>query len=631
MDLRIVCSRPWRFFPSALAGGLLLSVQGLAVGAPGAPTEPSRRGGNRYNVVQIVLDTTRADHMSLYGYERETTPHLDALAEGSVTWTHCRTNATFTYPSVATIVTSLLPQSHRTYAPTLGLHESYTTIFEVMKEYDYRTAFISGNSGLWSPDRNVDQGADYSVYRGRPDSRATRAFFEFVDDPAPGPFFAHIQYFGSHAAYTPSAAFDSMFVNDEFYGDLGDTPKILPRGCVGGLDRGTMVDSILALDYYVAQYDALVAESDHEISKVLNGLQKRGLLDSTLVIVTADHGELLVNDHGRYFCHTTFFEGNNRVPLIMKMPRDMTDPPAFFAGKTFDTHCSLLDLMPTILGALGMDIPAQCQGVNLLETLDPGLVVGGEIGSQMIQHGRYKLVLGGGGDSLSLYDFEADPREEHNIAWQDSSLTQNLLDALIIRSERAEKVWPETPKGPFFKETFENSAEAARHFFLGDRDPEWFGWDSIEEPGSKNMVLRGYSMETGADWLTGSCAIVEAARKSYSNRMHVQLRRGTAVIQFCYTSFRGIGYELVLRPDQIELATVFRDHRTVLGTAEVPLGLGAWNHISFGARKGSLSVALNGTTVMQAYERRWDDIHGTTEFKLEANSEVWIDNIALFK
>ncbi len=597
-------------------------------------------GAGRYNVLQIVVDTVRADHLGIYGYPRDTTPFLDTKAPEGIIWNQHSANATWTIPSTIAIMTSLVPQTHRVITPPLALKEEWTTLAELLKPEGYRTSLFSVNRILLTGDRHFDQGFDHTSMLHRPDATATDEFFAWLDSTGTSPFYSHIQYYGGHAPYTPSGEFDSLFVGDAYYGALGDAPQINIAGCKGGIDRATAVDSILSMDYYVAQYDGLIAEDDREIERLFEGLESRGLADSTLVLLTADHGELMAGEHDYYFCHVTFYEGNSHVPLVIWLPSAWQAAHGPLRGISLDGRSSHIDLLPTIAEMLGIDPPARAQGTSLFLEPRPPTMLGSHANQRMLKHKAYKMVHFGPDldpdARVALFDLVSDPGEEINIAGRDSAITAAFTGALLQHSAAALGQYLESLPGIYFSDDFsglDSSLGEEGNYFVGEPFANLFGWEPYLEPETTNTLMRGFLVDTTsvapAAWITGSCAVIEVPEHSYRNTMRVQLRQGTAELLWSFTSFTGTGYRLLLEENHLSLYTRLSHADTLLAEADADLPLESWRDLSAASTQGNLVVELGGTPILSAFEPKWELIYGSTEFRGGRGGEVWIDDLLM--
>ena len=308
--------------------------------------------GPDWNVLLISIDTLRADHLSGYGYARRTSPHIDALAESSWLFETAYVPVPRTGPSVAALLTGSFPEHVNRWTIPEGQH----TLAEVLSERGWSTMAAVDNANL-SRSAGYDQGFDVYIETWEErDSEVdrtkliTEAALEHLRRFASTDrrFFIWLHYVNPHSPYTPPPEYDARFMNDEqFDGDL-----TLPRSSsyIGGIRPNVYVEGEHRLAYYVAQYDGEVAYTDDQVGIIMDALQGQ-LLDDTLVILTADHGEGL-GEQNVYFKHGPHvLESHVRVPLVVRHPDGSARP------RRIHRPVSTIDVMPTILDLLGLPDP----------------------------------------------------------------------------------------------------------------------------------------------------------------------------------------------------------------------------------------------------------------------------------
>ena len=593
-------------------------------------------GQAHYNVLQIVWDTTRAANIGAYGYGRATTPYLDRWAEeAGVVFERCHAEGSWTSPSVATLFTGVIPQSHKMHTEATRLSDEWKTTAEILSENGYRTLLATGNGMLTSRDRNFGQGFDKVVFQPRPDSLVTDEFLAWVDSTGSEPFFGHLQYFAAHGPYAPSETFDSLFVGDEYYGALGDAPKINAAGCVGGLNPGIVVDSLLNLDYYVAQYDALIRETDVELERLMEGLESRGLLDSTLVILTSDHGEMLAGEHNLFFCHATFFEGNSHVPLAIWLPPAWQAEHGSLGGFRDHRNVGLVDLLPTTLDLLGLPVPWPVQGTSLFSSLHPNVYLGGEGDRRYVGFGDMKMIHYGmpvdSEELVTLYETIADPAERIDVAGEDTLRTARVSNTLKRVSGAAEGLWLEGPPGVYYAEDFEDLPAAQFKLYLERKPTEDLYW-TIRSTGApdSSQALYGYAAEAASQsFETGALVVVDDPQRSYSLTTDLKLEQGDVGLAIGYQPWTRVGYRVRLQPDRMALYTVWTGTEERLAAAEISLDPEQWYRIRMRARSGTVTVEIDGVERFRAFEPRWELIGGGTMFTVSPGTGVWVDNLEL--
>jgi len=369
------------------------------------------------NLVLISLDTTRRDHGSVYGYGRKTTPNLERLAEAGVRFSHAYAPAPTTGPSHATLFTSLYPITHRVVKNGRVLAPAHATLAERLLERGWATAGVVSSYvldarfgwdqgfELWDDDFELasattmvpsgDGGAE--VFDRKADATTRRALRWLEEErDASRPFFLFVHYMDPHEPWVAPSELLARF----------RTPD-LPLDGVSGM---------------VARYDAEIAFTDQQLGALFDALDRLGLARDTVVAVTADHGEGLM-DHGELHHGTQLYEEQLRVPLLVRFPRRLP------AGRVVEGPVSLLDLVPTLLALLGVEPAAgdPMQGRNLVpvmegrEALDPALPlflfrpdnteVPGE--QYAVRQGDWKLIRGPG-ELRELFHLGADPRERED-------------------------------------------------------------------------------------------------------------------------------------------------------------------------------------------------------------------------
>jgi arylsulfatase A-like enzyme len=437
-------------------GALLFAlIAGLACG----PNVGEQRALDpRPNIVLISMDTTRADHLSVYGYERPTSPRIDALAREGVRFEIAYAPSATTGPTHASLFTSLYPTTHGVRKNGRSLGSGFDTLAEILERAGFETAAVV-SSYVLSRRFGYAQGFDHfdddfskagvpsgvtvwegeeieGKFYGRADDTTRRAL-EWLDgrrEPAT-PFFLFVHYFDPH------------------------DPYLLPEGFQPPFRPGPK--EALKLNREIFRYDSLIAFTDREIGRLLDGLEERALAGDTLVVLTGDHGEGLMQ-HGHMFHGVHLYEEGVRVPLVLRWPGRL-DP-----GRVVPEPVALMDLTPTILALAGSGAEgaAEFEGESLVPSLlgdaqgDPERPVylyrrryeGGEVAKGVfaegekfgIRVGRWKLIDGPDEGTLELYDLEADPEERENLAGRERERADRMRARLGEWRRRTDRVNPET-------------------------------------------------------------------------------------------------------------------------------------------------------------------------------------------
>jgi len=346
------------------------------------------------NIVLVSLDTVRADHLSLYGYPRPTSPRLDRFAADAWVFNESYSVSTWTPPSHASMFTGLLPDHHGLRRVEETLAPEAVTAAEVLRDAGYRTAAIT-DGGFLRPQWGLDQGFDhYQVTPGQPwDPKDAEVVF---DDAArwveaygeKRPFFLFVHTYEAHQPYQNVGGFADPFLDAHYQGPFRDGVRVLAD--VARIDAAE-------LPRVVGLYDGGIRRADHFLGRFLDTLRRRGLLATTAVIVTSDHGEEL-REHGDVeHALGKVFDENVRVPLVVRPPGGL---PAGGVRRPA-TAVSGLDLFPTLLDLAGLpagDPPPPGRSLLAIarEPPDPGrtIAIQGINSIQVLDERRLRLDRG---------------------------------------------------------------------------------------------------------------------------------------------------------------------------------------------------------------------------------------------
>jgi arylsulfatase len=316
------CLRPGR---RHLAAALLLLLAACGAGERAAPKR----------LILVTFDTLRADHLGCYGYERDTTPNLDRFATGALRMERAYTAAASTAPALASLMTSRYPHQHgvlRTYGYALPARE--VTLAERMTAAGYTTGAVVG-IGVLAPDRQLDQGFGSYAHTRYTNQQYWKTAAEVTDEAIAwltqhheSPFFLWVHYFEPHDPHHIVPAAD----RERFRKEPTDHPAL----------RGLDPDSheYRGLKGRIDDYDGALFHADAEFGRLLAEIDRLGLRADAMVVVTADHGEML--GEGGQQGHTLgVWEPVIRVPLLIQLP-GLAPGVATRTGR-------LIDLTPTIV------------------------------------------------------------------------------------------------------------------------------------------------------------------------------------------------------------------------------------------------------------------------------------------
>lgn len=421
---------------------------------------------SRPNIILLVMDTVRADHLSVYNYARDTTPQLRSIAERATLYTNAISSGDMTLSSHASMFTGLYPSEHGAHAEPdspvpAPLDRRFQTLAEILSNQGYATMAVVANYGFLGREFQLDQGFQYfnplpPVLGKLPEFYLRRTVRDFIvatrypghTEPAfrrakdvngkalpliekavkaKKPFFLFLNYMDAHGWYTPPTPYDRLFPGK----DVSLQPKL-----------GDIIGEVMSMrrplskherDHLISQYDGGIAYLDQQIGLLAGKLQRAGILDQALLIITSDHGEAFGRRqlmwHGN-----ALYQNEVHVPLIIKYPgqteKQVSSQPA-----------GSVDLLPTILEVAGIRPPGT-EGHSLLHA-DPNRVVFSETFpypqllawnkrfdriSRAAVSGSRKLILSTKGER-ELYNLDRDPAEQANVYKRNEA--QNLEAELI--------------------------------------------------------------------------------------------------------------------------------------------------------------------------------------------------------
>ena len=473
----------WR--PAALWATTTVALLGFSFGVKqqpllnDVPAPAAASAGRHPNLILITMDTVRADHLSLHGYTRDTSPNLRQLARQATVFRNAVAAGDMTLSSHASIFTGMYASQHGAH-PVLGkgknrvavgeefglrLPDESLTMAEVLWNRGYRTMAVAANTTFLQRAFHLDQGFQYysqpnpMLFLARterfflrsdlsrllahyfPPSTSQRAYrtaanvnrevFALLQQAQAEkqPFFLFVNYMDAHQPYFPLPPYDVKYPGQDRTLTYSQYFAI-EFGALSG--RRPYTDTDRRRDQ--SQYDGGIAYIDACLGDLFKRLKELGLYDNTMLIVTSDHGqsfgEKMLVGHG-----TSVYQEQVRVPLIIKYP--------WVGEATVDgSLASHVDILPTVLDTLGYPIPLSLPGRSLREAPKVPVTVRSESfpcdlfahlsprfrsTQRAVFRGPFKLVVSTNGDH-ALYDLSNDPREEHDVTSQNSQMA-SLLDA----------------------------------------------------------------------------------------------------------------------------------------------------------------------------------------------------------
>jgi len=324
------------------------------------------------NLLLIGIDSLRSDHMSLYGYSRLTTPHMDKIArEGAVFEKAFSPSVPTTsgYSSMLTGMdcfgTDVVALRHKgDIAP--GVH----TLPEILREHGYSSTCVGfkGNPASRGFDRYLDYQGWGSFEEGKShkaenlNAVAVPELKRLAGEEAP--FFLFLRHMDPHSPYLPPAPFERMFYDgNEFDPDNDSLRPVYDFAPFADYFRSWFPPGCTDKEYIIAQYDGAIAYMDACISNIFTTLETLGIKDDTVIVITSDHGETL-HDHECWYDHHGLYECTLNVPLVFVYGRKVR------AGGRYSPYCQLKDIVPTLLQIMDIESGASFDGRSLIPVMD---------------------------------------------------------------------------------------------------------------------------------------------------------------------------------------------------------------------------------------------------------------------
>lgn len=374
----------------------------------------------RPNILFISIDTLRADHLGAYGYKRPTSPRIDEFAKTAVVFEQAHSAASWTLPSLTSLMTSLYTSTHGMRKIESRLDPSFHTLAELVRNSGYDTAmvashyFLASQYGLQKGFTHVDSRLlQMDMIEGITSPYITEKGVEWLREKAAvrdgWPWFLWLHYFDPHDKYLPHPGYSEKF------------------GMKAEMDL----------------YDGEIAFTDDYVGRVLDELARLKLDEDTIVIVVADHGEEFM-EHGCTRHGNNLYEETVRVPLMIRVPG--------FHPTRVEPVIATVDLMPTLLELCGVRIDYPIEGKSLVSVLRGEPEPAREAVSEVYWHDKQdmKSLRRDGWKYIDhrfdtqkldlLFSIPFDPAEDDDLSSTDKITTKNLRDELTRRLTRAREL-----------------------------------------------------------------------------------------------------------------------------------------------------------------------------------------------
>jgi len=400
----------------------------LGVACRSGPTIPPPPPPTGYDIIFVVIDTLRADHLESYGYAVGNSSRLYMFGKHAVLFDNAYAQSAWTKPSVASLLTSLEPQQHGILDWDHQMTDDKLTLAEVLKEAGYDTEAYIGHHALEPKYNNFHQGFDVydisafknwgSPHKIASSDRLTDLAIEAVRKKRDKPYFLWLHYFDPHDDYLTHPRFD--------YG---------PRN--------------------VHRYDSEIAFTDHHLGRLFTVLHEEKRYRNTIIVLTADHGEEF-NDHGHQRHTHQMYDEVIRVPLMIRAPGL---PP----GRV-EAAVAGIDVPPTILRLAGVPVPEAFRG-RALPVVDDTFYVDAsqpvfsetrrEVDRQAIILDGWKLIEDKDKKTYQLFDLDLDPKERVNLYKKRPKKAEKLRTLLTEHFREPAEVAPTMPEDEEFNQLLE--------------------------------------------------------------------------------------------------------------------------------------------------------------------------------
>ena len=293
------------------------------------------------NVIVILIDTLRADHLPCYGYERNTAPNICGLAEEGFLFQNMFSNSPSTKASVASLFTSMLPSQHKSIHNEDVLSDEVTTMAEILAEHGYHTYAVNGNPVIKTK-FNYDQG--FATWKDNitRTTKRNRVIFDSLGSYEQ-PFFLYLHYMDPHSPYTAPTSYYRFF-NGDYDGSVTGA---------GPYDVSYFENRPDELEQLRNFYDNEIRFVDHRIGELFERLREAGLYEDSVIILLSDHGEMFL-EHGSFEHSNGVYTEVIDVPLIIRPPNQ--------EKIVVETPVQTVDILPTLLSMLGIDVDHRFMG-----------------------------------------------------------------------------------------------------------------------------------------------------------------------------------------------------------------------------------------------------------------------------
>ncbi|MBD3368964.1 sulfatase-like hydrolase/transferase [Candidatus Fermentibacteria bacterium] len=382
------------------------------------------------NVLLVLIDTLRADHLGCYGYHRDTSPVIDSLASAGITFRRVQAQNSWTLPAMSSIMTGLTHRMHQAgfWGKNMcGIDPSLPHLPQELSEAGYETGaffnvvFMSEAFGFHRGFEHFDCNSSVGKTLSR-DAATTVdeaiAWLENRDEPSQ-PFFLAVHFYDPHLTYDPPYPFNALYADTTYTGFFNN--EWGGRNDVADVNRGRVGIDSTDVEHLVNLYDGEIAFTDHSLGRLFDYLRSSGISENTLVVLAADHGEEFFEHEGLSHGHTLYQEVLY-VPLIIAGP-------GIPSGRQDTILVGQIDVFPTIMAYCGLRAPDVIEGHNVLaelpadRELPSSLILSSGPRVTVRRHDR-KVHWIQKSDAAFMFDLASDPLEQEQLDYVDTTLVE---------------------------------------------------------------------------------------------------------------------------------------------------------------------------------------------------------------
>ncbi len=416
----------------------------------------NKERAEKYNVVLISIDTLRADHLGCYGYNRETSPTLDKLASEGVLFEDASATSSWTLPSHGSLLTGLYPSRIGLVTKNHILPPNVKPLAKMLSERGLTTAaivnsfYVSKKFGFDTGFENFSFVPEGHLLQGVAPVVIEKAR-EWLQESYKEQFFLFLHFFDVHTNYHPLPLYANEFARP--YDGIADGSS----GQLLAFRDGKVSLNDNDIKHLIDLYDAGIRQFDDQLNMLFTVFQQRNLMDKTIFIITADHGEEFF-DHGGVLHGRTLYQELTHVPLIIRGPK-------IPRAKRIKDAVSLIDVTPTVLSLFGIKSFPELEGYDLCslwqrssdkpperfifaETDNDSIKVNIKRSKRSVRGQRYKLHYDLLSQQHRLYDLANDPQEHINIAAEHPNIVKLLRQELKNFMKKSKDNYKTVPLSP---------------------------------------------------------------------------------------------------------------------------------------------------------------------------------------